>query len=34
VEYFKYLVNMITNDSKCTRENKYWIAMEKEADLT
>jgi hypothetical protein len=31
VEYFNYLVSMITNDARCTREIKSRIAMEKAA---
>jgi hypothetical protein len=31
VEYFSYLVSMITNYSKCTPEIKYRIAKEKSA---
>jgi hypothetical protein len=31
VEYFKYLVSMITNDARCTREIKSRIAMAKAA---
>jgi hypothetical protein len=27
VEYFNYLVNMITYDARCTRENKCRSAM-------
>jgi hypothetical protein len=29
VEYFKYLGSMLTNDGRCTCENKSRIAMEK-----
>jgi len=28
LEYFNYLVSMITNDARCTCEIKSWIAME------
>jgi hypothetical protein len=28
-EYFNYLDSMITNDARCTREIKSWIAMAK-----
>jgi hypothetical protein len=31
VEYFNYLGSMITNDARCTREIKPWIAMAKSA---
>jgi hypothetical protein len=31
VEYFNYLVNVITNDAKCTTEIKSSIAKEKSA---
>jgi hypothetical protein len=31
VEYFKYLINVITNDARCTREIESWIALAKVA---
>jgi hypothetical protein len=31
VEYFNYLGSIITNDARCTRENKSRIAMAKTA---
>jgi hypothetical protein len=31
VQYFNYLGSVITNDAKCTRENKSMTAMTKEA---
>jgi len=31
VECFKYLGSMLTNDGRCTREIKSWIAMAKTA---
>jgi hypothetical protein len=27
VEYFNYVDNIITNDARCTREIKSWIAI-------
>jgi hypothetical protein len=27
VEYFSYLGGMITNDARCTRDTKSWIAL-------
>jgi hypothetical protein len=30
MEYFSWICSLLTNDARCTRENKYGIALAKE----